>query len=93
MQNGFPPTVEGKKNSMFFFRDSPVQPLVGFTVSGIKPVVTDHFEMFFRDVLGQTGDKVKDRNGFCNEFVIFMPIVVKRDGYLRSYSYLQRSAI
>ena len=37
---------------MFFFRDSSVQPLVGFTVSGINPVVTDHFEMFFRDMLG-----------------------------------------
>ena len=52
MQNGFPPTVEGKKEIMFFARDSPAQPLVGFTMPGINPVVTDHFEMLFRDMLG-----------------------------------------
>ncbi|ERI70257.1 hypothetical protein HMPREF1548_02383 [Clostridium sp. KLE 1755] len=33
MQNGFPPTVEGKKKIMFLFGDSSVQPLDGFMFS------------------------------------------------------------
>ena len=44
---------------------------------GIDAIVTDHFEMFFRDMLGKPGYEIKDRDGFRDQFFIFMPMIMK----------------
>lgn len=64
---------------MFFFFDGSVQAFVRGAVSGIDPVVTDHFKILFRDVLSEAGDKIKGRNGFHDEFFIFMAVVMEGD--------------
>ena len=43
----------------------------------IDTVVTDHFEMFVRDMDNEPFNKFNGRNGFDNEFVIFVPVVMK----------------
>lgn len=53
--------------------------MVRTAVSGIDPIVTNHFKMFFRDMLSQACDEVKSRNGFYNEFIVFMAVVMKRN--------------
>ena len=49
-------------------------------MSGIDPVITDHFKLPFGDMPDQSGDKFKGRNGFGNKDIIFMPVVVERNG-------------
>ena len=48
-------------------------------MSGIKAAITDHLEMFFRDVPDKAFDKIHDRNGFLNVLIIFVTIVMERD--------------
>lgn len=79
MKDGIPPSIKGEIYFMFFPRNGSAQTLVRFTVSCIKAVVTDHFKVFFRDMLCQTGNKVESRDCFSNEFVIFVAIVMKGD--------------
>ena len=43
----------------------------------INTVVTDHFEMFVRDMDNEPFNKFNGRNGFDNEFVIYVPVVMK----------------
>ena len=45
----------------------------------IKAAITDHLEMFFRDVPDKAFDKIHDRNGFLNVLIIFVTIVMERD--------------
>jgi hypothetical protein len=41
-----------------------VKRLVRFTMSGINSIITDHFKMFFRDVLSKPWHEIKNRDGF-----------------------------
>ena len=52
---------------------------VRFTMPGINPIITDHFEMFFRDMPDQTLNKLHDRDGLFHIFIILMPVVVESD--------------
>lgn len=47
---------------------------------GIKSVIADHFKLSFRDVLDQSGNKFYNRNRFSDKCVVFMPVIVKRNG-------------
>ena len=51
--------------------------LVRFTMSGINSIITDHFKMFFRDVLSKPWHEIKNRDGFDDQFLVFMAIVMK----------------
>lgn len=46
----------------------------------VDAIVTEHFEMFFRDVNNEPLNKVKGRNGLGNGFIIFVTSVMK--GYI-----------
>ncbi len=35
--------------------------------------------MLFRDMLGEPRYEIKDRDGFCNQFPVFMAVVMKRN--------------
>ena len=43
----------------------------------INTVVSDHFEMLIGDMDNKTLNKFNSRNGFNNEFVIFVPVIMK----------------
>ena len=43
----------------------------------VDTVVTDHFEMFIGDMENEPLNKFTGRNGFDNDFVIFVPVVMK----------------
>ena len=43
----------------------------------IDAVVTDHFEMFVGDMDNKAFNKFNGRNSFNDEFVIFVPVVMK----------------
>ena len=50
---------------------------VRFTMPGINPIITYHFEMFFRDMLGEPGHEIKNRNGFGDQFPVFVTVVME----------------
>ena len=49
-------------------------------MSGIDAIVTDHFEMFFRDMPDETFDEIHDRQSFLHILVVFMAVIVESDG-------------
>ena len=61
--------------------DSPVKISVRFTMSGINPIITDHFEMFFRDMLGEACHEIKNGDGFRDQLPVFMAVVMKRNKF------------
>lgn len=46
---------------------------------GIKPVISGHFEMFFRDMLNQEFDEINGRKGSYHKRIIFVFVVVESD--------------
>lgn len=50
-------------------------------MSGINPIIPDHFEMLFRDMLGKSCHEIKNRNGFGDQFLVFMTIVMKSNKF------------
>lgn len=81
MKDRLAPTIKGKKYFVLFSRDSSAKIFVRFTVSGIDPIITDYFEMFFRDMLGEPCHEIKNRNGFGDQFLVFMTIVMKSNKF------------
>jgi len=57
------PGVEIKDDPVLGFMDSLVKFIIDFTVSCIKPIVTRHLKIFFRDVLDKQLDKINRRKG------------------------------
>ena len=47
--------------------------------SGIKPIVTNLFKMFFWNVSDQSFDEIHGGKSFFHIVIIFMTVVVKRD--------------
>lgn len=64
---------------MLFFRDGPAKIFIRFTVSGINPIITDHFEMFFGNMLSQSCNEIENRHCFGNKLVIFVTVVMESD--------------
>lgn len=79
MKNGSPPFIEGSIEVVLFPGDCPEELFVDFPVSGIDATVTDHFEMFFRDMADETPDEFQDRHGLFHIGIIFMAVVVESD--------------
>lgn len=46
-------------------------------MSGINAVIANHLKVFFRDMTNQACDKINRRNGFMNEGIILVSVVVK----------------
>lgn len=42
-----------------------------------RPIVSDLFEMLFRDMPDQTGNEFHYRDGFHNKFVVLMSVIMK----------------
>ena len=71
------PGVEIEDDFMFGFMNSSVKIFINFAVSGIKPIVTGHLEILFRDMLDEQADKVDGRKSPCDEGVILMFIIME----------------
>ena len=63
----------------FFFWYKQAQYTFMAMMFGINSIIANHFEMFFGYMDDKLFDKFNSRNGFGNELVIFMTIVVKGD--------------
>ena len=48
-----------------------------FAVSGIETVITDHLEMFFRDMLNKKPDEIYCRESTSDISIVFMTVIVK----------------
>ena len=66
MENGCAPFVESAVERMLFAGYRPDKLFVDFPMSGIDAAITDHFEMFFRDMANQPVDELKGRDGLLN---------------------------
>ena len=75
------PPVKTTESMPFFFRNSEMEFFINGTMSGIKAAITDHLEMFFRDVLDQPLNELHNRNRFGNKPVVFVPVIVKGDSF------------
>lgn len=45
----------------------------------VEAIVANHFEMFVRNMNNETHNKLNSWDGFDNEFVVLVPVVVKRN--------------
>ena len=77
MKDGSPPLVERGVKPVLFPGYSPEEFLVYGPVPGIDASVTDHFEMFFRDMADEA--EFQYRNGLFHIDIIFMAVVVESD--------------
>ena len=48
---------------------------------GINTIIPGHFRVFFRYMDNQFLYEVEDRKRFLNVLVVFMPVVMKCDGF------------
>ena len=64
---------------MLFFWDRTAQLVISLPVSCVQAVITDLFKMFFGDMLYQPFDKIHCRQGFRNQLVIFVAVVMECD--------------
>lgn len=78
-ENAVPPAVKGKEDFVLFFWNGTVQFFVMVQMPGIDTIVTYLFEMFFRDMLDEPFDESKGGDGFHNQFIILMAVIVKGD--------------
>ena len=79
MKDGSPPFIEGSVEAVLFPGYSPEELFVYGTVPGINAPVTDHFEMFFRDMADETFYELQDRYGLFHIGIIFMAVVMESD--------------
>ena len=75
------PPVKTTESMPFFFRNSEMEFFINGTMSGIKAAITDHLEMFFRDVANETLDEFHSRNRFFYVLFILMPVVMESDHF------------
>lgn len=62
---------------MFFFWDDAAELSVRTAVAGIDAIITDHFEVLFRDMLDKPLHEIQNGNGLVNKLVIFVSVVVE----------------
>ena len=62
---------------MFFFGNSPVKLLILFSMPGIDAIITDHLEVFFRNMLDEPFNECKGWDCFVDQDIIFMPVVME----------------
>lgn len=52
---------------------------VACPVPGIKPIITSHLKILFRDMLYEELNEVDGREGFLDKDIVFMPVVMESD--------------
>ena len=70
------------EDEFFTVRRNGKVEMFGFLLrSGIKTVVTHHFEMFVGNMSDDPADEINGRNGFADKFIIFVAVVMKGDKF------------
>ena len=67
-----------------FGRNGSSDHFIGASIPSIDAVIANHFEVFFRDMSHKAFGEFQSRNGFINEFVIFVTIVMEGDSIIVS---------
>ena len=73
----FPPSVKRHKESLFFRGSDTMQLFILFPMTGIQPIVTDHFEILFRYVLHEKLDEIHCGNGHFYIGIVFVAVIVE----------------
>ena len=79
-ENTVSPFVKALVEFMLFLGNGAVELFVNVSSSGIKPAITNHFKVFFRDMPNQAFDEIHGRDGFFNIGIILMTVVM--EGYV-----------
>ena len=79
-ENTVSPFVKALVESVLFFGDGAVELFISVPSPGIKPAITNHFKVLFRDMLNQAFDEIHGRDGFFNIGIILMTVVM--EGYV-----------
>lgn len=82
IHDGISPSAKRPIDPMLFLGDGSANKGIGLLMARIDAIVSDHFEVFLRDVANKTLNKVDSRNGFCNELLILMAVVVEGNGVI-----------
>ena len=77
--NGIAPAIEGTEDLTFTGMNRIAKVRHLGVVFGIKAIIADHFEMFFRDMLGEACHEIKNGDGFRDQFFVFMAVVMERN--------------
>lgn len=75
------PFISGQKELPVFWFDGPEKLRLLFMMFGVNTIIPDHFKMFFGYMDNQFLYEVEDRKSFLNILIIFMPVVMKGDGF------------
>lgn len=74
----FPPSVKTAEEGVLRGMDGPAaRGRVSGPVSGIKPIITCHLEIPFRDVLDEELYEVDGRDGLLHKDTVLMPVVME----------------
>ena len=71
------PGVEIEENPVFGFWDCFMELIVNLPVSGIKPIVPGHLEVFFRYMQNEQLNEINGGKSLLHKRVVFMPIVME----------------
>lgn len=70
--------MKGRSEKTLFFGGNASSEFVFlFMVFGIYAIVTQHFEMFFRDMYIESFNEIHSRDALLNGFVVFVPGIEK----------------
>ena len=70
-------SVFGQRFISLFGRNAFAKLLFLFVMFGVDAIITEHLEVFFRDVYNEPFDEIKSRNTFFNGLIIFVSSVMK----------------
>lgn len=73
------PAVERKKYPVLLLRNGTEEFMVTLPVAGIDAIVAYLLKMLFGDMLNEPFNEIKDGDGFHNQFIILMAVIVKGD--------------
>ena len=79
-QNRRFPGIERREKVSFLYGDSEKELIGMFVVFSVNAIITNHFEMFIRNMNNQHFNKIGSRQGFRDKDIIFMPVVVEGNG-------------
>ena len=69
--------VKTSVNAAFFAGDRPAESAVSLSMACVDAAITDHFEMFFRDVPDEAADEFHGRDGFLHVPAVLVAIVME----------------
>lgn len=82
VNDGISPGREGHVSLPFFSRNGSADQVIRISMASIDTIVANHLKMLFRDVADKTFNKVYGRDGFRDELIILVTIIVEGNGVI-----------